>query len=117
MSSADGPGADSRHTNQPGDRSADVLSQLVEALILALIEKGVLTRNDALSVIQTVAQVQRGSAPDGDKPPAALPMLERLYSSFEALAERRGAGTADWKNVRALRPPIHDDRPEFPRED
>ena len=55
MSSADGP--DRAHSLDFGNagehRGSQVDTQLIEALIHVLIEKGVLTRNDALNVVQT----------------------------------------------------------------
>ena len=122
MSSADDDGPDPHGSGAaaglPGER---VYSQLVEALLLLLIEKGVLTRNDALSIVQTVAQVKQGEAVEGSEPAAqtraALHMLERLYASFEALADRPGVALADLENVHQLRPPIYGSRPEFPRDD
>lgn len=94
-------------------------AHLVEALIHLLIEKGVLTRNDALSLIQTVAQVRLGrlAEVEGSEPPfdGELERLRRLYGSFEALDARPGVVYADGGNVRRLRPPLHGDRPEFPR--
>jgi hypothetical protein len=113
---AEGPGVAGEHPD------GQVYSQLVEALILLLIEKGVLTRNDALSVVQTVAQVRRGAAVEGGEAGAqaraAFEMLQRLYLSFEALPDRHGALVADGENVHRLRPPIYgDDRPEFPSDD
>jgi hypothetical protein len=119
----DDPDAGPDGTGQAGEApDGQVHSQLVEALILLLIEKGVLTRSDALSIVQTVAQVQRGDAVEGSKPApetrAALDLLQRLHLSFEALAERpvaRGGGEGD--NVHQLRPPIHGGRSEFLRDD
>jgi len=122
MSSTDGPGADPKGSGQTSDAAGEeVQTQLVEALMLLLIEKGVLTRNDALSVIQTVAQVQQGKALEStDFSPRALatiPMLRRMYGSFEALADGSGVALGGSHNVRQLRPPIHGDLPEFPRDD
>lgn len=122
MFSADDPGAGPNGPGPTGELpGGEVHSQLVEALVLLLIEKGVLTKNDALSVVQTVAEVQRGLALEGRKPlaqtQANLDMLQLMYGSFEALEERSGVRQADWGNVLPLRPPIHGDRPEFPREE
>jgi hypothetical protein len=122
MSLADDP-PDPEGPGAPGELpGGQVHSQLVEALILLLIEKGVMTRNDALSVVQTVAQVQRGGiVENGDfaaQAGPALEMLQRMYVSFEALSDRHGIALADGENVHRLRPPIYgDDRPEFPSED
>lgn len=93
---------------------------LFDSLVHHLIEKGVLTKNDALSVVQTAAQVLRGrmheSDTASDKIVAALATLERTYSSFEALRDRHGKGL-DRRNVHQLRTPLHGDRPHFPTED
>ena len=122
MSPADGAGADPEGSIQASGLPAEeVHNQLVEALVLLLIEKGVLTRNDALSIVQTVTQVQRGTAVDDGnsaaRTRAAIQMLGRMYRSFEALADHSVARHANWDNVRSLRPPIHGDRPEFPGDD
>ena len=122
MPSADGPGADPEGSGQASELpGGQVHIQLVEALVLVLIEKGVLTKNDALSIVQTVAQVQRGAAVEdrssGARTQAAIQMLQRMYGSLETLAERPGARQASWENVHQLRPPIHGDQPEFPRDD
>lgn len=94
---------------------------LLETLIHVMIEKGLLTKNDALSVVQTVTQVKRGELHDGSGSPGhtheELGMLHRLYASFEAARDRSGTLQADGENVRRLRPPLHGDRPEFPRDD
>lgn len=120
--SADGPGADPNGLGRASDSPDEqVHSQLVEALVHLLIEKGVLTRNDALSIVQTVADVQSGKAVEdtdaGSQTQAAITMLKRLYSSFEALADRTGTVVADADNVHQLRPPIYGDPPEFPRDE
>lgn len=92
---------------------------LFDSLVHHLIEKGVLTRNDALSVVQTAAEVVRGRL-DGDAMDAqakkALATLERTYSSFEALRERQGAAPPYGHNVHQMRVPIDRDRPRFPSE-
>ena len=62
MPSADDPAGPNPASKFNGEQ---VHSQLVEALTLLLIEKGVLTRNDALSIVQTVAEVQRGRVIEG----------------------------------------------------
>jgi len=84
---------------------------LFDSLAHHLIEKGVLTRNDALSVVQTAAAVVRGRANDGETPSlqtaAALAILERTYSSFEALPVRAETPRRDGDNVHSLRPPLH----------
>ena len=123
MSSADGP-------HIPGDTSPSlphappygtIECQLFESLVHHLIEKGVLTKNDALSVVQTVAQVTRGTLETG---PASLPpadngiaILKRLYASFELMPESNASRESNGANVLQLRPPLHGDRPEFPRDD
>ena len=91
---------------------------LFDSLVHHLIEKGLLTRNDALSVVQTVAEVVRGRIGGSDVAnDAALATLERTYSSFEALPDRYGGPELDGHNVRALRIPLHGDQPKFPRDD
>lgn len=94
---------------------------LFDSLVHHLIEKGVLTRNDALSVVQIAAEVVRGriheSGPAAAPFEAALGTLERTYSSFEALPERNGAPRLDGHNVHPLRSPLHGDRPSFPSDD
>ena len=122
MSSADGPGADPTGSGQANElQGVQVHAQLVEALIHLLIEKGVLTKNDALSVVQTAAQVQRGVAVEarnsGADTQANLRMLQDMYRSFEAVTDRARFRQAAFGNVHRLRPPIHDDQPEFPGED
>ena len=123
MSSADGSDGDfPSHFEKSGERPGNqVDTLLVEALIHVLIEKGVLTKNDALNVVQTVTQVKQGELHEGHAPVAqtraTLEMLHRLYASFEVVADRPGVMQADGANVRRLRPPVHDDRPEFPRDD
>lgn len=122
MTSTDDPGADPEGLGQASEVAGEqVHCQLVEALVLLLIEKGVLTKNDALSIVQTVALVQQGKAVDGREPGAQtqthVQMLQRMYVSFEALADRSSALLASGENVLQLRPPIYGDRPEFPRDD
>ena len=90
---------------------------LFDSLVHHLIEKGLLTRNDALSVVQTVAEIVRGYACDEHmavQAQTALSGLERLYSSFEAIPNR---SRTDGSNLTHLRPPLHGDRSEFPRDD
>ena len=104
-----------------GTFSDSVEFLLFDSLVHHLIEKGVLTKNDALSVVQTAAQVVQGrmqsSGSANDKLQPALSMLERTYSSFEALPDRYGRSGMDGHNVRPLRTPLHGDRPHFPSED
>lgn len=94
---------------------------LFDSLIHHLIEKGILTKNDALSVVQTAAQVVRGQMHEsgaGDrKVDAALSMLARTYGSFDALSDRYARRGGDSRNVFPLRAPLHDDNPHFPSED
>lgn len=121
MSSADGSDGPNFHPHPPPDGRADSLAtQLFESLCYVLIEKGVLTRNDAMSVVQTVAQVKRGSLIDvavGKQDAADLSLLRRLFTSFEALDDRTRAASFSGGNVHRLRPPLHGDRPEFPEAD
>lgn len=123
MSSADDfDGADFRISDEAGEpQGAPVETLLVEALMHVLIEKGLLTRNDALSVVQTVAQVKRGILDEGRVAKARTQVeiwaLQRIYRSFEALSDRPGAVPADGENIFPLRPPVHGDDPEFPRDD
>lgn len=117
MLSPDGPGADPERLAQKvaGDH---VHSQLVEALILVLVEKGVLAKNDALSIVQSVAEVRIGSAEEGvDEADAAVEMLKRLYFSFDALPGGFSAAVAESETVRHLRPPVYGGRPAFPGEE
>ena len=93
---------------------------LFDSLVHHLIEKGVLTKNDALSVVQTAAQVVHGRIHESDdvgQLAAALSMLERTYDSFAALPDRYGRPGIDAHNVRPLRTPLHRERPLFPTED
>ena len=123
MSSADGSdGADSPIDHEAGDhQGARLDTLLLEALIHVLVEKGVLTKNDALSVVQTATQVKRGALHEGrvasERIRADLGTLQLLYRSFEALSDRPGVTQPDGQNIYRLRPPVHGDRPEFPRED
>lgn len=101
--------------------SGEVGYLLFDSLVHHLIEKGLLTKNDALNVVQTAAQVVRGRMEEDDVPStrtsAAMTILERTYSSFEALRERPGSSQLDGHNIHALRPPLHGDRPKFPSDD
>lgn len=93
---------------------------LFDSLVHHLIEKGVLTKNDALSVVETVAQVVRVYVHDDTtvgEASAALATLKRTYSSFEAIPKRSTSVLSDFENVRQLRPPLHGEHPEFPAED
>ena len=121
MSSSDGfDGANCPTSRPPGKPPAPSLDTLLfESLCHVLIEKGVLTKNDALSVIQTVAQVKRGS--DGGtasvQNAADLELLRRMFTSFEMLDDRPSDVNFAGGNVHRLRPPVHGDRPEFPEDD
>ena len=88
---------------------------LFDSLVHHLIEKGLLTRNDALSVIQTAAQVVQGKLQESDG--SALPALARTYASFEALPDRYGRPGQNADNVLPLRVPLHGERPRFPADD
>jgi len=93
---------------------------LFDSLVHHLIEKGVLTRNDALSVVQTAAEVARSRVDDSIPSlptDAALTILQRTYSSFEAVQARPASSGRDGHNVHSLRPPLHGGRPRFPSED
>ena len=117
MSSANGPeGLRHRASDIVLGSRPSVECQLLESLVHHLIEKGVLTRNDALSVIQTVAQVKRGAMeeemPGDASADYGLSMLQRLYASFELMSDRRSE-PSDEGNVLQLRPPLHGNRPTF----
>ena len=124
MSSADGPESPSsrRPDETPHAPSESVEWQLFESLVHHLIEKGVLTKNDALSVVQTVAEVKRGeletAPPQDGSVQTDLLVLERLYSSFELVSEPHTTKQVlDGENVLQLRPPLHGDNPRFPKDD
>lgn len=114
----DGRGPDKR---APAQTAGSVSYLLFDSLVHHLIEKGVLTKNDALSVVQTAAQVVQSRMQEDEgtssRTIAALDILQRTYSSFEALQDRSGASQMDGHNIHPLRPPIHGDRPQFPSED
>lgn len=94
---------------------------LFDSLVHHLIEKGVLTKNDALSVVQIAAEVVRGRIHESGTAAApfeaALETLERTYSSFDALPDRNGTQRLDGHNVHPLRSPLHGERPRFPPDD
>ena len=91
---------------------------LLDSLVHHLVEKGLLTKNDALSIVQTAAEVVRGHIHEGGGETAlALSKLERTYASFEALPNRYGRGGLDGHNVHSLRTPLHGERPNFPSDD
>ena len=91
---------------------------LFDSLVHHLIEKGLLTKNDALSVVQTAAEVLRGRSDEGDfdqdTVDIGIATLERTYASFEALS---GGSARDCHNVFPLRTPLHGDSPHFPAGD
>lgn len=123
MSTADGPlgpGQDGAETPLIPGQTIEL--QLFESLIHHLIEKGVLTKNDALSVVQTVAEVKRGEREAESRPAdiveVELTVLQRLYASFELMAVRPNPSRdRDGHNVLQLRPPLHGDDPRFPKDD
>jgi hypothetical protein len=118
---SDGDGKDHPHEQAHTEALGSVGYLLFDSLVHHLIEKGVLTKNDALSVVQTVAEVVRSRMDDGEtrsqQTSAALATLDRTYSSFEAMQDRTGAAQLDGHNVHPLRPPLHGDRPRFPSDD
>ena len=120
MASVDGPdGPDSPADANPLAQTMEL--QLFESLIHHLIEKGVLTKNDALSVVQTVAEVKRGQR-ETQGPQAALAgteliVLERLYASFELMSGHPVIPQGLDGKILQLRPPVHGDNPRFPRDD
>lgn len=119
MFSSDGSdGRESSSSRFNGDgRGGSIETMLFESLVHQLIEKGLLTKNDALSIVQTVAQVKRGQVPEGvPETDAEIALLRRLYDSFEALREHSATARASRDNVRQLRPPRHGDAPEFPHD-
>lgn len=98
----------------------DVGTLLFETLCYALIEKGVLTKNDALSVVQSVAEVRQGAIEKTRTDPqdaTDLKLLRRLFTSFQALGDHSSENTVSGENIHQLRPPIHGDTPEFPEMD
>ena len=99
------------------DRLGTIEFLLFDSLVHHLIEKGVLTKNDALSVVQTAAAVVRGRVASDVAKDKEIAVLERIYVSFEAMADRNGRLVLDGHNVHPLRTPLHGDRPSFPPED
>lgn len=96
--------------------------ELFESLVHHLFEKGVLTRNDALSVVQTVAEVKQGAVEEAGPEATALKRelqyLQCLYRSFEYLPEQhKPLKTNQRDGVVLLRPPVHGDRPSLPDSD
>lgn len=97
-----------------------VETMLFESLIHHLFGKGILTRNDALSIVQTVAEVKRGRAHESELDAASdrdLALLKRLYTSFEMMTEPRRSRSEEDGVVVSLRPPLNRDHPEFPNAD
>lgn len=113
--------SDDGAANADGATVESVEYLLFDSLVHQLIEKGLLTKNDALSVVQTVAQVVQGRMHDHDRPDqtmrASLAALERTYFSFEALSDRSDKSGLDAHNVHQLRTPIHGNHPHFPSAD
>lgn len=109
------------HGQAETEANGSVEYLLFDSLVLHLIEKGVLTKNDALSVVQSAAEVVRGRMQDDKshthQTSAALAILERTYSSFEAVVDLHGAARLDAHNVHPMRPPLHGGRPKFPSDD
>lgn len=121
MSDSDGHDVDQANSSRGGPASprATVEAMLFESLVHHLIEKGVLTRNDALSVVGTVASVKQGQLVEGNgndpSVEAELAMIHRIFESFKAIDAP--AVRVDGHNVHQLRPPLHGDRIDFPRDD
>ena len=113
--------SDNPSSQAHADAHGNIGYLLFDSLVHHLIEKGILTKNDALSVVQSAAEVVRGLMDDGRAPSLQtsgdLSILERTYSSFEAMQDRPGAAQLDGHNVHSLRPPLHGDRPQFPSDD
>ena len=117
MSSADGrDGRDGSH-KQTASIDPSLETMLFDSLVHHLIGKGLLTKNDALSVVQTVAEVKRAQAINSDASTGELAVLQRLFDSFAAMREGPRARGADGHNIIQLRPPLHSEDPVFPDED
>lgn len=103
-----------------GESSPSLGYLLFDSLVHHLIEKGLLTKNDALSVVQTAAEVVRGRIHEGGSDGASsgvmLATLARTYASFEALTAQYDRAL-DGHNVHPLRAPLHGDNPRFPLDD
>jgi hypothetical protein len=100
-------------------RHGTVDTMLFESLVHQLLEKGILAKNDVLSIVQTVAEVTQSRAAGKGRTrelDADLALLRRLYDSFEAARDRSPLATGDQDNIRVLRPPLHQDAPEFPED-
>lgn len=115
---------DSDSPHNPGDGSFDQMDpiefMLFDSLVHHMIEKGLLAKNDALSIVQTVAQVVRNYAENdamGERVNAALATLKRTYSSFEAIPAKPSKILSDFGNVHQLRAPLRGERPGFERDD
>ena len=122
MSSADGHDGHGASPMQGGTSAHSLETMLFESLVHHLIEKGVLTKEDALSVVQTVAEVKRGQlivagGLDGYSLSDELRVLRQLFDSFEAMRERPRGRSVDGHNVHQLRPPLHGGSSQFPDED
>lgn len=109
-------------SDRAGGETFDSVEYLLfDSLVHHLIEKGLFSKNDALDVVQTVAEVVRGQVHEcnatNEKRNAALSLLERTYSSYQALHDRHGRPEMDGHNVHPLRPPLHNDSPHFPSDD
>ena len=113
--------ADSGFPRVDGNGLDSVEHLLVDSLVHHLVEKGILTKNDALSVVQTAAEVVSGRAHEVDGVnqgnDAALVALRRIYASFEALPDNGARPEVDGRNVHVLRAPVHGDQPRFPSDD
>lgn len=110
--------ADGSPAERDGTTLESVEYLLFDSLVHHLIEKGLLTKNDALSVVQTAAEIVRGRKGESDtadkRVNASLATLERTYASFEALRDGRNRSGLDARNVHQLRTPLHGDHPRFP---
>lgn len=111
---------DDRTTTADGSTFDSIEYLLFDSLVHHLIEKGLLTKNDALSVVQTAAEVVRGRLHESDERDigieASLAALERTYFSFDALRDRHAGSGLNAHNVHQLRNPLHGDHPRFPTE-
>ena len=124
MPSANGPEGpvDPESESTPPAPGWSIELNLFESLAHQLVEKGLLTKNDVLSVVQTVAEVKRGQRDEGGPQSATakseLDVLWRLYRSFEMMSGRANSRhDLDGENVLELRPPIHGGGPSFPKDD
>lgn len=119
MSNDDFLSKDSGGEGPPFGRMESVDYLLFDSLVYHMIEKGLLTKNDAMSVVQSVAMIVRGYSQDeqlATDAGVALSLLERTYASYEAIPDRASLPPSG-DNVRHLRPPVHGDMPRFPGED